>query len=114
MDVNRQVSTEEYLLGFQLQLGVCRRRKRRRFLYHYRQKKINNRFKLNLQINIGKNGLFRIIWNTKRFQMMVALPTVSGHFVPVNSKNALSVGNKIHKCALRAVYIENRLFDIFA
>ena len=46
--------------------------------------------------------------------MMLVLPTVSGHFVPVNSKNALSVGNKIHKCALRAVYIENRLFEIFA
>ena len=86
VDVNRQVGTEEHLPGFQLQLGVCRRSKRRRFLYYCRQKKINNRFKLNLQINIGKNGLFRIIWNTKRFQMMLVLPTVSGHFVPVNSK----------------------------
>lgn len=46
--------------------------------------------------------------------MLVVLPTVSGHFVPVNLKNALSVGNKIHKCALRAVYIENRLFEILA
>lgn len=111
MDVNRQVSTEEHLPGFQFQLGVCRRSKRRRY---YRQKEINNRFKLNLQINIGKNGLFRIIWNTERFQMMVVMPTVSEHFVPVNSKKALSVGNKIHKCALTAVYIENRLFQIFA
>lgn len=114
MDVNRQVSTEEHLPGFQLQLGVCRRSKRRRFIYYYRRKQINDSFKLNLQSNIGKNGLFRIIRNTKRFQMMVVVPTVSGHFVPVDSKNALSAGNKIHKCALRAVYIENRLFQIFA
>ena len=65
MYVNLQVPTEEHLPGFQLQLGVCERfesrsqlklgvcwtSKRRRFLHYHRQKEINNRFKLNLQIN---------------------------------------------------------------
>ena len=52
----------------------------------------------------GENGLFCIIWNTKRTQTIVALLTVSGHFVSVNmnSKNVLSVDSK--NCLLRYLH----------
>ena len=52
----------------------------------------------------GENGLFCIIWNTKRTQIMVLLLTVSGHFVSVNmnSKNVLSVDSK--NCLLRYLH----------
>ena len=106
---NSQGSTEEHLSPLYFQL-VARRTSKGRFClitYNHHRKQSNNRSFQNefrYRRDTGENGLFRIIWNTRRTQIMVVLLTVSGHFVSVNmnSKNAISVDSK------------NLPFEIFA